>query len=73
MLGGGGKFQYAVYRGSVTVGNLTEHDPRGVYVPGEGLGGFFPFGFAGTLSDQFFHDKVVTLDFVSMTLVVASS
>jgi len=56
---------------SVTIGDLTLHDLPGIYVPSGGLDGVFPFAVAGRISHEFFRHTAVTLDFATMTLVLA--
>lgn len=72
MRGGGGSTQVLPFTAaSVTMGGLTQHDLPGIYAPSGGVDRLFPFALAGTISHEFFRHTAVTLDFASMTLVVA--
>ena len=74
MLGGGGAAQLLPFTaGSVTMGDLTLHDLPGVYVPGGGLDGVFPFAVGGRISHAFFRHTAVTFDFSAMMLVLAKA
>jgi len=72
--GGGGSVRILTFiAASVTVGGVTLRNLPGVYFPEGSMHDALPFAVAGSISHEFFRHTAVTLDFRSMTLVLARS
>jgi len=71
-MGPGGSVTVLPFTTSVTVGGYTANDLSGIYFVQGDQYGIFPFTVTGTVSHQFFHDTVLTFDFVTMHLVIAT-
>jgi predicted aspartyl protease len=68
-MGGAGPVTFIPIRAGATLGSLTVEDVPGIYTPGGGIGGAFPFKLSGQLSHMFFRHSRLTFDFEAMKLV----
>lgn len=69
-VGGGGATAFVPFTTSVTLGDDTQPNVPGVYMPQGDQYGIFPFEVAGTVSRDFFTNAALTFDFQAMRLVI---